>query len=542
MLKSVAGMNFRGMIRRNWPISFLISGAAIAGITLVVYVLRIGDSLANVVMLYLLIVILVAVKLGRAAAVFASVLSFLTIDFFFVEPIYTLTVAEPTEWLALTVFLVVSIITGQLTALLRAEVQNTSQHDREMTILAETSWEVASELNSHTALQLTLRKISNLLDFVAMAVINVVDVDVDGLFVIHTSYGLSDQSADEFIKKNVPALSFVKEKGLPVGPFAPSFPNSATATTAYCEASRPANDLDTLLPIPIEGIVQAVVLLRARTQRTANNRERQILQALINHVVLVLEREKSFAVQAKAQGLLEANKLKAALLAMVSHDFRSPLTAIKATIQTMKSARGFLPEEETISLLDGVDHEVDRLERVVKNILDLSRLEANAWRPKCEMIPVSELLGSALDSFSEKENQRIVLNSTNSGESLWVDSVQLGQVIHNLVENALKYSPPESTVELACRFDNGSAIIEVLDRGIGVPIGEEEHLFEPFHRGTKLSESNIAGVGLGLSICRGLVEAHGGIINASRRAGGGSIFRVTLPNRHATEFTELVKK
>jgi two-component system sensor histidine kinase KdpD len=411
-----------------------------------------------------------------------------------------------------------------------------------MTILAETSWEVASELNSHTALQLTLRKISNLLDFVAMAVINVVDVDVDGLFVIHTSYGLSDQSADEFIKKNVPALSFVKEKGLPVGPFAPSFPNSATATTAYCEASRPANDLDTLLPIPIEGIVQAVVLLRARTQRTANNRERQILQALINHVVLVLEREKSFAVQAKAQGLLEANKLKAALLAMVSHDFRSPLTAIKATIQTMKSARGFLPEEETISLLDGVDHEVDRLERVVKNILDLSRLEANAWRPKCEMIPVSELLGSALDSFSEKENQRIVLNSTNSGESLWVDSVQLGQVIHNLVENALKYSPPESTVELACRFDNGSAIIEVLDRGIGVPIGEEEHLFEPFHRGTKLSESNIAGVGLGLSICRGLVEAHGGIINASRRAGGGSIFRVTLPNRHATEFTELVKK
>jgi two-component system sensor histidine kinase KdpD len=497
--------------------------------TFVIQLTRAGNSLANVNMLYLLVVIVAAVQLGRSAAILASVFSFLALDFFFVQPLYTLTVADPTEWLALCVFLLVAIVTGELTARVRTKAQEALQHDLEMTTLAQASWEIASDLDSQRAMNFVLNKIASLLAITQVAVIA---HDENSKLRTISAYGLSTDESDALLEGQIlPAIDFVFLRSLPLGPRATQFSNLASATQAYQEAANYTQLEATLLPIYVEGSVSAVLYVRSDSAVPPTRREHQLLSALVNHVGLLRQRDRSLRAEAKAQALLEADQLKTALLSMVSHDFRSPLTSIKASIQTLKSAGNALALDEQENLLQAVDMEVDRLNRMVSNILDLSRLEAGAWRPKREQVPASELIGSMLDSFNDRENNRIRVGNDLGENMVLLDSVQISQVLHNLLENALKYSPADQAVELHCRQVDQMLELEVADRGGGIAPEDQQIIFEPFSRGRSLNESNIPGVGIGLAICRGLVTAHGGTIKAEARDGGGTIFRVTLPQR-----------
>jgi two-component system, OmpR family, sensor histidine kinase KdpD len=514
-------------LKRVKPVAYLLSVSGVGLMTLVIELLRAGNSLANVNMLYMLVVIVAAVQLGRAAAVLASISSFLALDFFFVQPIYTLTVADPTEWLALCVFLLVAIVTGELTARVRTKAQEALQHDLEMTTLAEASWEIASDLDSKRAMDYVLNKIASLLSLSEVAVIANTE---DGKLEAISAHAMSKDEAEALFKgKTAEAIDFVFRRALPLGPRAVQFPNLASAGQPDQNAAN-YTELDvTLLPIYVEGNVSAVLYIRSNLALPPNRREHQLLSALVNHVGLLLQRDKSLRAEAKAQALLEADQLKTALLSMVSHDFRSPLTSIKASIQTLKSAGSALALDEQENLLQAVDLEVDRLNRMVSNILDLSRLEAGAWRPKREQVPASELLGSMLDFFNKRDNQRIKIHNEVGENMVLLDSVQISQVLHNLLENALKYSPQDQAVELYCRRLDQALEFEVRDRGMGIAQEDKGTIFEPFSRGRSLNESNIPGVGIGLAICRGLVKAHGGTVQADPRDGGGSIFRVTLP-------------
>lgn len=485
-------------------------------------------------MLYLLVVIVTAVQFGRMAAVLTSILSFLAIDFFFVPPVYSLTATNPTEWLALCVFLCVATVTGQLTAMVRARAQEALEHDRDMTALAEASWETASEIDCKRALDLLLRKIGELLNVTAAGVITQ-DVNNKSFFTVVAQFGSVDREAQSVLSDGEKeALDFVFSNALPLGPLAQQFPNPGSGRQAYEAYGHitTGGQLDlTFLPIYMEGNVAAVLYLKNRPEPLLTGREQHIMSALVNHVGLVLQREKSLRTEAKAQALLEADQMKTALLSMVSHDFRSPLTSIKASIQTLKSEGGELAVSDREELLQTVDQEVDRLNRMVKNILDLSRLEAGAWRPKREEIPVSDLIGTVLGSFNEKDNTRIVVHNEAGSNTAWLDAVQIGQVLHNLIENALKYSPVDENVELGIRPFAGNIALTVADRGKGIGRDEQAKIFQPFYRGRSLSESNVPGVGIGLAVCRGLVTAHGGTIKAESREGGGTILCVTLPDK-----------
>ena len=519
------------------PNAYLFSLAGVAGTTAVLWVFHAGSNLPNVFMVYILVVIVMAVQIGRLPAVLAAFTSLLSIDFFFVQPIFRFTIADPTEWFALLVFLIVAIITSELTARLRREVHNTQQHDAEMTVLAETSWQVASEYDNVVALSRTLKNMASVLELDALAVILIQD---DESLSIHCAFGMTAEQSEKLLQEPVlSTINFVRTKGLPVGPYAPNFPNSHSALLAYETTTPLEQTASTFLPIHIDANVSGIVFLRSPSPTAPNQRETKMLQALLNHVVLILQREKSFAAEARAQALLEANKLKSALLAMVSHDFRSPLTSIKASIQTLTSPGLEFSPDESKALLEAIENETERINRMVTNILDLSRLEAGAWKTKYESLPMSELLGSVLGFFSEQENSRIVTKNLVDSESVFVDVVQIEQVLKNLLENALKYSPSGKLIDLTSRLEGETLVIEVSDRGFGLMNGEEERVFEPFYRGKHLSESNVPGVGIGLSICKGLVEAHGGMIEAFKRDGGGSIFRVTLPNRQSAALPKL---
>jgi two-component system sensor histidine kinase KdpD len=257
--------------------------------------------------------------------------------------------------------------------------------------------------------------------------------------------------------------------------------------------------------------------------------ERRTVESLANHAAVVLERDRLFRTETQALALREADRLKTALLSMVSHDFRSPLASIKASASALLQDGAPLEPETQHDLLRGIDQSVDRLNRVVGNLLALSRLEADAWRPQAEPTDPAELVGAALASLSEEQNRRVQVRLDPACGDVLLDAVQMGQVLLNLVDNALKYSPAGSPVEVRAMRDARAFVLEVLDRGPGPAAGEEERIFERFYRAPGFRESAVPGVGIGLAVCRGLVEAHGGRLTARRRPEGGAVFRIVLP-------------
>jgi two-component system sensor histidine kinase KdpD len=280
------------------------------------------------------------------------------------------------------------------------------------------------------------------------------------------------------------------------------------------------------LPITFENQTLGVICVKLKPGAAVATNEKKVVDSLVNHAAVVLHRDELLQIQAQAKALTEVDRLKTALLSMVSHDFRSPLTSIKAAVGSLLQEDATIDLQTQRSLLQGVDQETDRLNRLVGNILDFSRLEAHAWAPRKEFTPVAELVGPVLDSFDDEANERIRIE-LDSPKDLWIDSIQMTQVLRNLIENSLKYSKDEITVRI--RLEDGSLNIDVIDSGPGLPKGEEKDIFKPFYRAASFRESSLPGMGMGLAVCKGLVEAHHGTLTASNREEGGAIFHINLP-------------
>jgi two-component system sensor histidine kinase KdpD len=460
-------------------------------------------SKASVPILYLLIVIVAAVLSGRTAAVWASVSSFLAFNWFFVTPRYTFTVQEPSEWITLSMFLLTAIVTGQLMALLKVRASEAHERQKEATALSEASWAIASKLDTKSALNEVVKQIDKVIELEAAAVV----VHQDGMRKVVAVYPANTSESFTAIagKQNVDSLT----DGI-------------------------------ILPIEMNDTTFGNLFITLSSGNSLTAAQKRTVQTLLNHAAVILQKDGFMQIQTRAQALADADKLKTALLSMISHDFRSPLTSIKASVSTLLGEGKPLEHETKRGLYQTIEQETDRLNRIVGNILDLSRLEAGAWKPKYESVQVSELIGMALSPFSSEQNKRIVVKLDDKLNEINVDTVQIVQVLKNLVENALKYSPPDSMVHVETTMEHSEVKIKVLDRGRGISEEELPHIFEPFFRGTGLQESSVPGVGIGLAVCRGLVEAHGGNLTAENRAEGGAVFSITLPlqpavpNRSAT--------
>jgi len=487
--------------------------------TWLIYVFHADASLANVPMLYLLVVTSCALTLGRGPSIAASILAFLCFDYFFTSPKYQLSVSEPAEWLALAVFLITSTIIGQLTALLKARANEAAKMQSETAALAQASWAVASEADRQLALKALLAQLAHVLALDSAAIVS--RKDESG-----TEYNIAAQYGDTIPDVSSEALSFVMSEGKAIGldglqHWDKALDSTQTPVGAY-------------IPVLLENQALGVLYFKLKENHSLTSTERQVVQSLGSHAAVILQRDKLMQAEAKAQALMEADKLKTALLSMISHDFRSPLTSIRASVSALLEEGEPIPAELQQSLLTAIEDETNRLNRMVGNVLDLSRLETGAWRPRKELCDISEIISSVLDSFQSRESARIQVTRDPAITEVTADSVQLVQVIRNLLENSLKYAPAGSTVELATYGESGKVVMEVLDRGLGLPRGEENRIFEAFYRGPKLNESAVPGVGIGLAVCKGLIEANGGAITACNREGGGAIFRVTLPLGNVT--------
>lgn len=220
---------------------------------------------------------------------------------------------------------------------------------------------------------------------------------------------------------------------------------------------------------------------------------------------------------------------RSSLLSALSHDLRTPLAAITGAATTLRDESAAIDGAQRRELLDTICEEADRLERLVRNLLDMTRLESGALVVKRQWMPLEEIVGSALTRLESQLDGRPVRTDLPADLPLVsADAALLEQVFVNLLENAAKYTPRGSPVEIIARApaDAEAIAIEVADRGPGIAAGDEARLFDKFFRGPQAGSS---GAGLGLAICRGVIDAHGGTIAAANRPGGGAVFRMTLP-------------
>jgi len=502
-------------------IGYGVAAAGVAAITALIRGVPGASHLANISMLYLLVVIGTALRFGRGAAVAASLLAFFAFDWFFTQPHYTLNVRDPAEWLALFMFLVTAIVTGELTALLRSHADEARRREREAAALAEASWAVASQVDRSRALAELLRRLADVVELTTAAI--VVPESASHL-TLAASCAREGAELPRFVgDPEGEAARRVLKEGAFIGW---EVSGKSKVTLASGNADRTA-----YLPLAAERRVLGVLYLRLVSGPPLTPEQRRAVESLAHHAAVVLERERLTRAETQARALEEADRLKTALLSMVSHDFRSPLASIKASASALQEGDHPLTPATQRELLAGIEHEADRLNGMVGNILALSRLEADAWRPRYELTDPAEFIGTALASFNAEQNRRIRVTLDPALAEVWLDPVQMVQVLHNLVDNALKYSPPESTVEVRTRHEPPFDLAEVLDRGPGLPIGEEERVFERFYRAPVFQESSVPGVGIGLAVCRGLVEAHGGTLSAHPRPAGGTVFRVSLPGK-----------
>ncbi|HXP01747.1 MAG TPA: DUF4118 domain-containing protein [Luteibacter sp.] len=458
--------------------------------------LRVFD-LSNVVMLFLLTVVLVALRWGRAAGALAALLSVASFDFFFVPPVMSFHVSDTQYIFTFALMLVVALVTGQLAARLRAEAVTATAGERRATTLAR----IARDLSAATVHEhIDTLCVSTIAPLFAARGALVLPNATDR--VIADDTGFVDASVAQWVYDNAEGA----------GP--------GTATLSASGACY----LPLVAPLRTRGVL--VLLPAANTHWEPD--ERRLLDACCALVALALERIHFVDVARETQVRMEGEHLRNALLAAVSHDLKTPLTAISGLAETLESGNGLAAAERDV-VARAIRHQIQQLQQLVSNLLDQARMQNDGVRLDRQWHSLDEIVGSALVSAHSSIGDRVV--NTDIAPTLplvELDAILFKRVLVNLLDNAAKYTPSDAVIWIRAAAMGSTLYVWMDDEGPGLPADiASGALFEPFTRGT--TESTISGVGLGLALCRSIVVAHGGTIWASQRAPHGARFEIRLP-------------
>ena len=258
--------------------------------------------------------------------------------------------------------------------------------------------------------------------------------------------------------------------------------------------------------------------------------QRRTLDAFTNQVALAIERARLVEQTRQAELLEITDKLQTALLNSISHDLRTPLVSITGALSSLADDQIALDESARRSLIETARGEADRLNRLVGNLLDMTRLEAGAMRINREACDIQDVIGSALDEFGSRlEGRSVTVAIPDELPLVQMDFVLIERVLVNVIDNALKYSPPESPIEIRVHVAGAFVELAVADRGIGIPPEDLTRVFDKFYRVRVQRPDSVNGTGLGLSISKGIIDTHGGFMVAENRSGGGTIITMALP-------------
>jgi len=474
-------------------------------------------------LLYLPVVIACAIRFGFAPAVFGALLSFLCWDFFFLPPFGKLSVSDPRDWLSLGVFLVAAVSTAQLAANARTQTAEAEAREAEIATLFEASETLSREVRADrllaalSAQMLSLCRAERCLVFrrspQSARLLPVQGADVpDAVVQMAEDADQQDQAIGFGGRRLWDQAVRQSRRALPAGA---------------------AETLGVYLPLHADGSRVGVLYVGPREDRKPfSAAEERLIRTLANHAAVVIARDALAAQAAQAEALREADLLKDSLLSLVSHELRTPLAAIKASATGLLQAESVWDPKASWEALGAINTEADRLSALVTNLLDLSRLEAGAWQPRKDWCDLVEIVGTALDRLPETEASRVSVFTDPHLPLVSADYTQIALIVTNLLENAVKYTPPGTPITLCAETGPDEATLTVRDYGPGLLPGEEAHLFTRFYRGRLHQDSLVHGTGLGLALCRAIAEAHGGRIraaNAPPTEPPGAVFTLSLP-------------
>jgi two-component system, OmpR family, sensor histidine kinase KdpD len=413
--------------------------------------------------LYLIAVLAVAIRRGQLAALAAAIVGVLVLNFFFIKPLHQLTIAGSDNVVALGVLLLAALVVGRL-----------ASQSRQRAAEAELRAEQAAAREREAAMV----------------------ADAATALLSGTDDMVSAISADlEAVGKGQLRL--------------------------MASAAPQAADGELVLRVPTDA--RSLWLYAAESASWAEADLARIATPLARLLDVAAERESAAARSADAEAARQADAAKTVILHAISHDLRSPLTAIRTAAAGLREEG--TTDEDRIALIDAIDEEADRLTRLIANLLDLSRIEAGAVHPRTDWCDVLDVISTAISHLPEQhQRHRIQIELDGELPLVRADASQLERVFSNLIENALRFSPPDQPVRVSGGAGAGKVTVRVVDRGPGVPVSQRNEIFKPFHTGDERE-----GAGLGLAICKGFVEANGGELRLQADSADGTAFAVSFP-------------
>jgi two-component system sensor histidine kinase KdpD len=488
--------------RKAKRLRYLWAAIASVAVTLAAVPLENRFERSNIVAIFILTVVLVAVRFGRGPAAMVAVLSVCAFDFFFVPPLHSFAVNDVQYLLTFGIMLAVGLITGQLTAGLRFQARVASHREERAGAL----YEIARDLSGAVQIEQVVKISDESIGRTFRASAALLLPNSAGQLAVTSSRG------DTGLAVDIGIAQWAFDRGLPAGFGTDTLPGSEIL----------------YIPLRAPSRARGVLAVKAHNRRLLRIPEqRQLLDTFAALIAIALERVHYVGVAQDALVRMESERLRNSLLAALSHDLRTPLTVLVGLAESLALTKPPLSPEQ-LETTDAIQDEARRMSTLVGNLLDMARIESGEVKLNLEWQPFEEVVGASLNAARSMLKQHTVeVHLPRDLPLVRIDALLIERVLVNLLENASKYTPPGSTVTLSAEVVADQLSVSVSDDGPGLPPGREEAVFQKFTRGER--ESATPGVGLGLTICRAIVESHQGKIVATNRPGGGAKFTFTLP-------------
>lgn len=528
---------------KRYFLDTLLALGSISVLTLVISWLSLPARIPDSLLIYLPVILALASMRSSYAALLAALLAFFSFDFFFVTPFYSLIIAKFADFIALIVFLVTAVTTGQLTSALRKYAQQARRREQETRIL----YNLVRETNRSNDMERQLRVfVDTLIEvFAPWQVLDCLLLLPDETDVLtrqiratqsqdYISLSLAEQELVNKASKQAQTLdSHVHLFGL-------CFPRSVSHEGLKKPELHTLDCSVRLLPLKTpQKVLGVLCLLVASTSQILTidhdpglevgqtTPQAIFLRVFLEQAVTLIERGRLQHESLRIKVLQETDALRAALLSSVSHDLRTPLSAIMTAATSLQHTDAQWDDEARQSQAHLIEQEAKRLNRLVENLLDMSRIEAGALRPNKVLYPLDELIRDVLGRLDPLlQGRPIQLSLPADLPPVELDYMQIDQVVTNLLENAARHTPPGSPIDIELLSRRECVEVRITDHGPGIPPGEHEHIFDKFYR---VLGSVPRGSGLGLTVCKGLIEAHGGMIRVETEQDNGATFCFTLP-------------
>jgi len=468
-------------------------------------------DLPNLIMVYLLGVMATAIHCGRGPAILNSLLSVLAFDFCFVPPRWTFTVEEAKYIVTFAVMFLTAVVISYLGTLIKRQAEAARLQERQTAAMHALSGELATTRGVEKILQVAVKHISEIFQCQAVALLP------DEKAKLHVAAG--DLSS-------VFHQDIIKEFGVAQGAY------QAGRMAGWGTQTMPDSPI-LYVPLLAADATLGVLALRPRDPESEywllpEQLRHRLLESLAKQVALAFEVERLQKSAIEAQVVLETERLRSSLLGSMTHDFQTPLAAIMGSASSLMDLQGRIDARQAQEMLANIYDEAERLSRLINNLLDIAMLQAGSLKLHKELQPLEEVVGAALNRLEKRLADRPITTSLPADLPMVpLDASLVEHIFINLLENSLKYTPPGSPLAIAAAQKDDEIEVEVADLGPGFPPDDLEKIFEMYYRGPE--DVVQKGYGLGLAICRAIVQAHGGRIWAVNRTEGGAAIRFTFP-------------